>query len=158
MALKYKLSTNRSFLNVTSSEYFNITTTCFVYIRVNWNKLNFTSTHTYRFPNVFWLHNFHFTIVLPYLFMRATCSVHMPLRFIIFSVHGPRTKKSGITAITFCSKLFFILCCILYVWNSLPNFEVLTSYIKHVLKALRIFQCFPYKFHCFHYTPSCLSL
>jgi len=83
--------------------------------------------------------------------MRATCSVHMPLRFIIFSVHSPRIQKSGITAITFCSKLFLILCCILYGWNSLPRFEVLTSYIKHVLKTLRMFQCFPYKFHCESY-------
>ena len=35
MVLKYKIDINRRFLNVTNSEYFDVTTTHFVYNHVN---------------------------------------------------------------------------------------------------------------------------
>ena len=41
MALKYEINTNRSFINVTSSEYLDITTTRFVYNHVNWNIVKY---------------------------------------------------------------------------------------------------------------------
>ena len=39
MVFKYKININRCFLNVTNSEYFDITTTHFVYNHVNWKKV-----------------------------------------------------------------------------------------------------------------------
>lgn len=54
------------------------------------------------------------------------------------------------------------LCFILYGWTSLPYFEV-CGFLeggggRELFKTLCIFQCFHYKFCCFHYIPSYLSL